>query len=312
MDFFVTVLGSSSATFHTNRGLTSHVINFKGDYFLVDCGEGTQLQLQRFSIPMQKISKIFITHLHGDHFFGLIGLLSTFHLFHRTLPLRIYCHQPLEQIIRMQLQASKTVLSYDLDFQPIEEGQSGIIYAQKDLKISTFPMVHSIPSNGFLFKECNVKRSIIKERIAGLNLPNNAYDVLKSGTDFVFDDGRRVYFEEVTKKPARPRSYAFCSDTGYNEKMIEHIKEVTVLYHEATYLKGDAPNERLEKYHATAEEAARIAKQANAQQLIIGHFSARYATLAPLLEEARSVFKHTVAAIDGKRYVISAKEDLSV
>lgn len=305
MDFFITILGSSSATFHKNRALTSHVVSYKGDHFLVDCGEGTQIQMQRFGTPLQKISRIFISHLHGDHFYGLIGLLSTYHLFHRKAPLHIYSHQPLQEIIELQLKASSTDLSYPLHFHDLEEGQSGVLYESEDLRIETFPLIHSVPTNGFVFKEKNVQRRLLKDKIKTMNLPYEAYDELKSGKDFYLDDGSLIRCDEVTLKPFLPRSYAFCSDTGYTEDLLPFVKDATILYHEATFLTGDAPNKRLSKYHATAKEAAAIADKANAGQLIIGHFSARYNVLSPLLEEARTVFSNTTPAIDGKRYVLT-------
>lgn len=305
MDFFVTILGSSSATFHKNRGLTSHVVSYKGEHFLIDCGEGTQIQMQRFGTPLQKISRIFISHLHGDHFYGLIGLLSTYHLFHRKAPLHIYSHQPLQQIIELQLEASSTILSYPLYFHDLHEGQSGTVYENENILIETFPLVHSIPTNGFVFKEKNVQRRLVKDKIKEMNLPYEAYEMLKSGNDFYLDDGSLVRCGEVTLEPLSPRIYAFCSDTGYTTDFLPFIKNATLLYHEATFLSGDIPNKRLKKYHATAKEAASIASQANARQLVVGHFSARYNVLTPLLEEARQAFQNTVPAIDGKRYVLT-------
>lgn len=309
MDFFVTILGSSSATFHKLRGLTAHVVSFKGRHFLIDCGEGTQLQMQRFGIPMQKISRIFISHLHGDHFFGLIGLLSTYHLFHRKAPLHIYSHAALKDIIMMQLEASETEFSYPLHFHTIAEASDEVLYEDEEISIYTFPLVHTIPSNGFVFKEKNVKRSLIKEKIKPLNLPHEAYSILKDGADYHFDDGSLVRAAEVSKKPPPARMYAFCSDTGYSESVVPYIKGATLLYHEATFLDGDAPNSRLRKYHANAREAATIATKANARELIIGHFSARYNSLTPLLQEARDYFFDTIPAIDGKRYLINYEDE---
>lgn len=306
MDFFVTVLGSSSATFHKVRGLTSHVVSFKGRHFLIDCGEGTQIQMQRFRIPIQKIRHIFITHLHGDHFYGLIGLLSTYHLFHRKAPVHIYSHAPLEEIILIQLQASKTKLSYPLHFHTIEENDNRVLLEDDFVQIKTFPMKHSVPANGFVFTEKNVKRSLIKEKIKNLNLPFEAYGMLKNGQDYFLSDGKIIRSEEVSTHPPAPRSYAFCSDTGYYEEVIPYIKDATLLYHEATFVDGDAPTAKLQEYHANAREAALIARKANAGKLMIGHFSARYSSLNPLLAEARAYFNNTVPAIDGKRYLIQA------
>ncbi len=306
MDFFVTVLGSSSATFHKGRGLTSHMVSFKGRHFLIDCGEGTQIQMQRFGVPFHKIGRIFITHLHGDHFYGLIGLLSTYNLFHRKAPVHIYSHAPLEEIIYMQFEASKTTLSFPLFFHIIDENEDSILLDDDLLRIQTFPMKHSVPANGFVFTEKNVKRSLIKEKIQNLDLPYEAYDILKNGQDYFLSDGKIIRAEEVSTRPPSPRKYAFCSDTGYYEEVIPYIKDATLLYHEATFVDGDAPTAKLQEYHASAREAAVIAKKANASKLMIGHYSARYNTLTPLLTEARTYFQNTVPAIDGKRYVIQA------
>jgi|AntRauTorckE6833_2_1112554.scaffolds.fasta_scaffold01982_2 ribonuclease Z len=309
MDFFVTILGSSSATFHKLRGLTAHVVSFKGRYFLIDCGEGTQIQMQRYGTPMQKISSIFISHLHGDHFYGLIGLLSTYHLFHRKAPLHIYSHAALREIITMQLEASETTLAYPLHFHVIEEGSDAVLYEDEEISISTFPLVHSIPANGFFFQEKNVKRSLIKEKIKPMNLPHEAYSILKDGEDYRLDDDTLVRAAEVSKNAPPPRSYAYCSDTGYSEAVVPYIRGATLLYHEATFLDGDAPSERLRKYHTNSREAALIAAKARVNHLIIGHFSARYNTLKPLLDEARMFFPNTVPAIDGKRYLINYQDE---
>lgn len=305
MDFYVTVLGSSSATPSNHRGLTSHVVNYDGNYIMFDCGEGTQLQLRRFNIPMQKINHIFISHLHGDHFYGLIGLMSTYHLYQRTKPLHIYAHEPLKQIIDIQLQASHTELSYPFVFHTIPFDYRGTLLNENDFFIHTFPMLHAIPTNGFVFHEKKRQRKVNKKAIEGMNIPNEAFSYLKSGRDYIKEDGQILSSDQLTTEPPPSRSYAFCSDTGYNEAMLNDIRDVTLLYHEATFMEGDVPSEALSRYHATAGDAARIAKKANASQLLLGHFSGRYESLGELRRQARETFPNTSIAEDGKRYIVN-------
>ncbi|MCF8308743.1 MAG: ribonuclease Z [Bacteroidales bacterium] len=306
MDFYVTVLGSSSATLANHRGLTSHVVNYGGNYLMIDCGEGTQLQMRRFHVPMQKINHIFISHLHGDHFYGLVGLLSTYHLYQREAPLHIYAHEPLQEIIDIQLRASQTELCYPVHFHTIPYDYRGILLDREDFYVHTFPLLHSIPTNGFVIREKTRPRKISKEAIEGLNIPNEAFDHLKKGKDYSTEDGRVLRSKELTTQPPASRSYAFCSDTGYTESFLDDISEVTLLYHEATFMKDDVPSEKLGRYHTTAEQAATIARQAKAKQLLLGHFSGRYESLGPLREEATRVFANTNLVEDGQRYVIHA------
>ncbi|MEA3505687.1 MAG: ribonuclease Z [Bacteroidota bacterium] len=306
MEFYVKVLGSSSAIIQNKRGVTSHYVFYRGTGFLVDCGEGTQIQIRRFGVRMQKIEHIFISHLHGDHFFGLIGLLSTYHLYGRQKELHLYAAEPLKEIIKIQLEASETILNYPLIFHAIEDDFEGLLFENNRLEVSTFKLVHQIPTHGFLFKEKPKPRRINLDVVKEENIPERFLKGIKLGDDFVKDSGEILKNVEITLPPLHSRSYAFCSDTGYNEKILPWIKDVDLLYHETTYLNGDSPSERLKKYHSTATDAANIALKANARRLLIGHFSSRYGDLVPFLNEAKRVFNNTLLAIDGNLYKVKA------
>jgi len=306
MDFYVTVLGSSSATLANHRGLTSHVVNYGGEHVMLDCGEGTQLQMRRFNVSMQKINHIFISHLHGDHYYGLIGLISTYQLYQREKPLHIYAHAPLKKIIDLQLEASGTELSYPLHFHTIPYNHRGILMENKDFYVHTFPMLHSVSVNGFIIREKERPRKIVKEAIEGFDIPNEAFDYLKQGQNYTREDGTVLKYKDLTTDPLPSRSYAFCSDTGYTEVFLKDIENVTLLYHEATFMKDDVPSEKLGKYHATAEQAAKIARQAKAKNLLLGHFSGRYESLEPLEREASAIFPGAEVVEDGRRYLIKA------
>lgn len=306
MDFYVTVLGSSSATLANHRGLTSHVVNYGGEHMMLDCGEGTQLQMRRFNVSMQKINHIFISHLHGDHYYGLIGLISTYQLYQRETPLHIYAHESLKKIIDLQLEASGTELSYPLHFHTIPHDHRGILMETEDFYVHTFPMLHSVPVNGFIIREKERPRKIIKEAIEGFDIPNEAFDYLKQGQNYTREDGTVLKYKDFTTDPLPSRSYAFCSDTGYTENFLKDIENVTLLYHEATFMKDDVPSEKLGMYHATAEQAAKIAHRAKAKNLLLGHFSGRYETLKPLEREASAIFPGAQIVEDGRRYLVKA------
>ena len=263
MTFSVTILGSNSAIPTLHRNPSAHLLNANERLFLIDCAEGTQLQLRRYKIHFQRIKHVLISHLHGDHFYGLIGFLTSLHLLGRKEELNIYAHPDLQQIIDLQLSASRTTLIYPLIFHPLVSDRRELIIDAERLKVYTFPLLHSVPTNGFLFVEQHA--STIRVR--------------------------------------HPRSYAYCSDTAYNEEIIQHIRGVDLLYHEATFLHNMVAAAH-EKLHSTALEAATIASKAEVRKLLIGHFSARYDDLQPLLEEARSVFPETILATDGEKIEI--------
>jgi len=301
--FSVTILGCNSAIPTIKRNPTSQIVNHNERFFMIDCAEGTQLQLRKRRIKIQRINHIFISHLHGDHFFGLIGLISSMHLLGRNKELHIYAPAPLEEILNIQLTASQTELVYPMIFHPIDPNEVAVIYEDEKLTISTIPLDHRIPTCGFLFKEKTGKRKLKKELINSLNIPVKEFVNIKNGGDFIDKNGKIIKNNKITEDPYPIRSYAFCSDTGYNESIIPIIKDVNLLYHEATFTQDKVEVAR-EKFHSTAVDAATIAKKANVKKLIIGHFSTRYESSDQLEEEARAVFKNTLAASDGKKFPV--------
>ncbi len=298
MSFNLNILGSNSALPMKHRNPSAHLLNVGERSFLIDCGEGTQMQMQKFNLKTSKISKIFISHLHGDHYFGLIGLISTFHLNRRTQKLEIYAPPPLEQIINIQLQASNTKLGFELIYKPISEGFCGILFEDDKIIIETFPLDHRIATHAFIFRQKIGLRKIKPEFIDNVKIPIDQYLKIKQGFDFIDENGFLHKNAIITQEPSPCKSYAYCSDTKFDETIIEKIKNVTLLYHEATYA-DDNENFAKEKYHSTARQAATIAKKAMVQKLLIGHFSTRYQNINIFLNEAQSVFPNTILAKEG-------------
>jgi len=301
--FNVTILGSNSAIPTIKRNPTAHLVNHNERYFLIDCAEGTQIQLRKYRIKMQRIHRIFISHLHGDHFFGLIGLISSMHLLGRKKELHVYAPPQLETILNVQLKASQTELVFPFNFHPIDPDKHANIYEDEKLIVETIPLDHRIPTCGFLFKEKMGKRKLNKDLINELSVPVNEYLNLKNGLDYTDSKGKAIKNNKLTSEPHPTRSYAYCSDTGYYEKIIPIIKNVDLLYHEATFA-HDKVDVAREKFHSTSVDAATIAKKAEVKNLIIGHFSTRYESSQELLQEAKAVFKSTRAASDGKTYEV--------
>jgi ribonuclease Z len=306
MSFSITILGCSSAIPTVERNSSGQIINYHDKLYLIDCGEGTQIQLRRYINRIQRLQCIFISHLHGDHFFGLVGLISSLHLLGRTKELHVYGPQGLEEIILIQLSYSQTELAYNLVFHVTNPGISELIYDDKELQVTTIPLAHRIPTHGFLFKEKPGLRKIKKEVVLSEKISYTAYDNIKKGADYVMPDGTVVSNASLTIAPPSPRSYAYCSDTRYTETIIPLIKGVDILYHEATFLKDLSEQAQL-KFHSTAEQAARIAQLAGVKKLIIGHYSARYDDTQPLLAEAKSIFDETELAYDGLTLIIRKK-----
>ena len=303
MIFSVTILGCNSAIPSTERNQTSQLLNIQEKLFLLDCGEGTQLQLRKYHLKIQRIQHIFISHLHGDHYFGLIGLISTMHLLGRKEELHIYARAELEEIINIQFKYSNSRLAFPLIFHQLQNEKSKIIFENEKLTISSFPLYHSIPTCGFLFREKEKEKNIKKDIVTKLKIPFNVLDKIKKGENFIDEKGNSYKNELLTIEPPAPRSYAYCSDTAYFEPILETIKGVDMLYHEATFMqdKSDAAKEKL---HSTTTEAATIAKKAEVKKLLIGHFSARYDDLNPLLHEAKNIFPETFLAEDGQTFSI--------
>jgi ribonuclease Z len=298
MDFTVTILGSGAAIPTYERNPTAHLVEVRKHMLLLDCGEGTQMQLRKSGFKIQKIGHIFISHLHGDHYYGLIGLLNTMHLLGRSQPLHLYGIQQLIQLIDLQLELSGTTLAYPLVFHPLETENNSIILDDNEITVSTIPLNHRIPTCGFLISEKPEKRRILKEFITKVKVPFQFFDSIKEGEDYTDDKGFVHPNSLITEDPPRTRSYAYCTDTAYYESIIPIIKNCDLLYHEATFMEDKAEDAHL-KFHSTAREAATIALKANVKQLLIGHYSARYKEVESLLAEARQVFPNTILGQDG-------------
>lgn len=303
MTFEVYILGSSSATPIYQRHPTAQVLNIHEKLFLVDCGEGTLIQLNRYHIRFHRINHIFISHLHGDHYLGLMGLMSTMHLQGRSEELHLYCQPELKEMVDIQLLHSQTQLRYPVVYHFLDHKNPEKIYEDDDIVINTIILSHRIPCTGFIFREKPKLRKLIREQLIHFNIPVHAYSDLKNGKDFMDEKGTLIPNIELTTDPHTPRSYAFCSDTIYDESLVPTLKNIDLLYHESTFL-SDKADRAKETFHSTASQAATIAKMAEVKRLIIGHFSARYKNLYPLLEEAQSVFKNTTLAVEGDRFMI--------
>lgn len=303
MQFELTVLGSNSALPAQNRYPTSQYLNIRNNHLLIDCGEAAQIQLNKYKVRSSKIDKIFISHLHGDHFYGLPGLLSSFNLNRRTDPLMIFAPPGLKEIIETMFSFTKSALNFSLEFQEIVPENGLLIYEDEEIEVRSLEMIHRIPCCGFVFKEKKEKRKINKDKISGLEMTHEWYLKLKEGSDYIDKDGNRIPNDELTDPPPLQRTYAYCTDTAYNEKIIPYIENVDILYHEATF-KKDKLERAQETYHSTTLQAAEIAKKANVKKLLIGHYSSRYDDLTPLKVECQEIFKNTDLALEGKTYDI--------
>lgn len=256
------------------------------------------MQLRRFSIKFQRINHIFISHLHGDHFLGLAGLLSSMHLLGRTQPLNVYADEGLKKIIDTTHSVSHTVLQYPLIFHPLDYSNSKVIYEDDSIMVKTLILRHSVPCCGFLFEEKPLPRKLIKEKLEEYDIPVELLEGIKQGNDLITPEDKVIANSELTLPPPESRKYAYCSDTMYNEEIVPHIFGPQLLYHEATFT-SEMQKRAIQTMHSTAREAATIAKLAHAGKLIIGHFSARYKDLNPLLEEAQEIFPNTLLAEEG-------------
>lgn len=304
MQFSIQIIGCGSALPTSLRGPSAQVVNVHGKNFLLDCGEGTQLRLRQHKIKIQQIHHIFISHLHGDHFFGLVGLLSTMHLLGRKTPLNIYAPNDLQKVIEDQFRVSGTMLQFNLHFISLIEGELELLYDEEKYHIFSFPLEHKIPCWGFLFKEKSIRPKLKKSFINKQRPDVESIKKIIQGDDYINENGETFYYKLITTPARDAHSYAYCSDTKYTESIINHIKGVSVLYHEASFGNELAKQAEL-RAHSTATQAATIALKAEVGQLIIGHFSARYKDPAPLLDEAKSIFPNTIAAEDGLKLELS-------
>ena len=298
--FEINILGCGSALPTTRHQASSQVVNIREKLFMIDCGEGTQVQLRKSRLKFSRLNHIFISHLHGDHCFGLIGLISTFGMLERTADLHIYAHQDLENLLNEQINYFCKGMTYQVVFHPINPTERKVIYDDRSVSIETIPLKHRLPTCGFLFKEKPTQNHIIRDMIDFYHIPLYMINRIKNGEDYLLDDGTVVPNSRLTTPAAPTRSYAYCSDTAYLPKITEQIAGVDLLFHEATFAQSELARAK-QTLHSTASQAAHIAKEAKAKQLVIGHFSARYEDEEILLKEAQEVFDHTILAYENLR-----------
>ncbi len=306
MSFSVRILGSSSAVPTSERFPSAHLVNLGERLFLIDCGEGTQIQLRRFKISIGKINHILISHVHGDHVFGLFGLISTFSLLNRTSDLHIYAQPDFKNILDDHLKYFHAQgLPFKIIYRLHDAIKPALIYEDERMTVNAFPLKHRIATSGYIFREKPRLLNVKKEMIDYFKVPVKEILNIKLGADFITQEGKTVENSVLTYPPFKQRAYAYCSDTAYTEKIVQYIGDIDLLYHEATYAKEQAQRAKT-TMHSTATEAATIAQKANVGKLIIGHFSARYKDLNQLLEEAREIFPETYLALEGVVFNIEA------
>lgn len=298
MKFEVTILGCGAATPTLKRNPTSQLLNIHDKYMLMDCSEGTQLQLRKHKFKFQRINHIFISHLHGDHYLGLPGLVSSMHLLGRTKELHIYCPEPLKELLDINLKHSETYLNFELIYHFSDFKKPQLILEDKNLEVWSFPLKHRIPCTGYKFLEKPKRRRIMKEMIIAKELSVAEIVALKNGEDVTREDGKVITSAATTLEPYPCRMYAFCSDTAYYEKVIPVIEGATLLYHEATFLESHKDRAKT-TFHSTAKQAATIAKKAGVEKLVLGHYSSRYRDIVDFKTEATEIFSKVYLAHDG-------------
>lgn len=295
----LTILGCYAATPRTFTNPTAQVLDIKNRLFLIDCGEGTQVQLRKNKIKFSKINHIFISHLHGDHFFGLVGLVSTFMLLNRITDLHIYGPAGIKEIIKLQLKLSNSWPNFNLFFHELTNVNSEEVFEDEKVIVKTIPLKHRVYTNGFMFVEKIGDRKLNKDAVQNYEIDQCYYQKIKNGKNIILDDGRIIENKDLTFDPLPPKSYAFCSDTLYNESIIPIIKGVDVLYHESTFLETEAELSK-KTMHSTAKDAARIALKADVKLLVLGHYSTRYENISLFKDEAETIFSEVALSDDGK------------
>ncbi|MEW2923041.1 ribonuclease Z [Muricauda sp. ANG21] len=295
----LTILGCYSATPRTFTNPTSQVLEAKNHLFLIDCGEGTQVQLRRYKVKFSRIRHIFISHLHGDHFFGLPGLVSTFRLLGRENELHIYGPKGIKEAVTLLLKLGDSWTNYPLVFHELDSKESELLFEDEKISVRTIPLEHRVYTNGFLFQEKPAPRTLDIEMARKFEIDKSQFNKIKNGADGLSKNGEVISNKQITLPPPKPKSYAFCSDTVYKESIVPIIKNVDALYHESTFLETE---EHLcaKTKHSTAKQAAKIAKKANVNTLILGHYSTRYKSLELFREEAQQVFPNVELSDDGK------------
>ncbi len=301
--FELTIIGSGSAVPSLQRAAASQLLTYGQHRILIDCAEGTQMRLQQLGLSAMRINYVLISHLHGDHYFGLIGLIQTMHLLGRSRPLMIFGPPLLIDILRLQLEVSHTELRYPLEFTPLEIGGKQMILKNEQLSIYSFPLNHRIPTWGFLISEIQAKPNLRPEFVETYHPEPDAMKQIKQGAGFRLPDGTWLLHEDITYAARKPRSYAYCSDTAYVEELSGWISHADMLYHEATFM--DMHKAEAEKtFHSTTTQAAAVALKAQVKRLLIGHFSTRYDDTKSMENEAKMVFPYTTAVKDGDRFLI--------
>lgn len=304
MTFEVTILGSNSATPAYGRNQTSQIININERLYMIDCGEGTQLQLLRYGIKSSRIKGIFISHLHGDHYLGLVGLLSSMHLNGRTEELEVFGPPPLKEIIDIHLRYSDTRLRYPLIFSGTQACGQEEIYKSEYFTVSSFPLDHRVPCTGFMFREVPPLPKLNMKEVTRLKVPTELLSGIKHGDNFQDSEGNIHPSVELTYPPREPRSYAYCSDTLASGNYHDYINGANLLYHEATFL-HEMLERATETFHTTALQAGEIAIACRVKKMLIGHFSARYRVLDGLLAESQTAFENTELAVEGRCFGVT-------
>lgn len=298
MSLNLTILGCNSAIPSLSRFTTSQILSSDCNSYVIDCGEGIQIRMSDLKIKRGKISEIFISHLHGDHFFGLPGLLTSFNLSGRTQKLSIFGPKGLNQFVQTLKDIGSFYLNFELEIKELDDQNYSLIFENEEITVFSIPLKHRIPTTGFLFREKERELNIIPEKILDFNLSIEEIKMLKAGQNVIRNDQTILNFENFTERKYNPKSYAFCSDTIYDESLVKYLENVDLLYHEATYL-DNMKEKAHERMHATASEAATIAKKANAKHLLLGHFSSRYKDTSTFLAEAKTIFENVTLAHDG-------------
>ncbi|HTN47340.1 MAG TPA: ribonuclease Z [Flavipsychrobacter sp.] len=299
----VTILGNNSALPAFGRHPTAQAVDIGGDVLLLDCGEGTQIQMQQYHVKWRKITHIFISHLHGDHYFGLPGLINSMSLLGRTAPLHLYAPKELANILDLILHVADTKLSYPFHFHPIEDGEATLLADTRNFRVNVFPVEHRIACYGFLITQKTRGRKLLPEKCREYEVPAYFFERLKAGEDYERKDGILVKNEWVTESGPKAKKYAYCADTVYTDSFIEHIAGADLLYHESTYL-HDNLEKAAARFHATALQAAELALKANAGRLLLGHYSSKYRDINEFEKEAATIFHNVVASVEGATYEV--------
>ena len=293
--FELHILGCGSALPTTRHFATSQVVNLRDKLFMIDCGEGAQMQLRKSRLKFSRLNHIFISHLHGDHCFGLMGLISTFGLLGRTAELHIHSPKGLEELLTPMLNFFRHTLAYKVIFHEFDTRQTSVVYEDRSMTVTTIPLQHRIPCCGFLFAEKARPNHIIRDMVDFYKVPVYELNRIKNGSDYVTPEGEVIANTRLTRPSDPPRKYAYCSDTIFRPEIVKQLSGVDLLFHEATFAESELARAK-ETYHTTAAQAARIALEAGVRQLVIGHFSARYEDESILLKEASAVFPNTILA----------------